>query len=262
MSSLLDSWLLKVQDVSNSIQAKEQQLEAQLDENEDLKIDLTDELRTKAVACKNLNDLRIQHAQLQSRAQLCVGGQHATSHTSRFARPCCLQAFLKYARLLLKFHMCRQGDSTAALTERQQSLATLLGREIEQMQTFKALIEQHLLHTNVQNSTAEASLSEVGELLEVVYHGFYHHCMRPRDMLQVLSKQTAAEAEVSELNHEVLRWDQDTERHAAQCEALRHELSAVSQANTQLARKVDLLHAEDPKTTHAMVVRATMSADA
>ena len=58
MNSLLDSWLLKVEDVSNSIQAKEQQLRAQVDENEELESVLSDELRRKTVACKNLYDLR------------------------------------------------------------------------------------------------------------------------------------------------------------------------------------------------------------
>ena len=89
MNSLLDSWLLKVQDVSNSIQAKKQQLAAQLDENEGLEIDLVDELRRRAAACKSLDDLRIQHAQLHSKALLCVGEGQADCHTSRSIVTCC-----------------------------------------------------------------------------------------------------------------------------------------------------------------------------
>ena len=100
MNSLLDSWLLKVQDVSDSIQAKELQLEAQQDENQELEIHLIDELRRKAFACKNLNDLRIQHAQLHSKALHCanvdlVGGGHANSHSSRSVLLCCCQACLR-----------------------------------------------------------------------------------------------------------------------------------------------------------------------
>ena len=82
MNSLLNSWLLKVEDVSNGIQAKEQELRAQLDENEELESVLKDELRRKTVACKNLSDLNMRHAQLHSRALLCAGKGHANSHTA------------------------------------------------------------------------------------------------------------------------------------------------------------------------------------
>ena len=57
-------------------------------------------------------------------------------------------------------------------------------------------------------------------------------------VLQALRKQTAAEAEVSELNSEVLRWDQDRERHAAQCEALQHELCAITRPTLSSTRRL------------------------
>ena len=65
MDGLLQSWLLKVDEVSSSVKAKQAQLEALSAVNEDLDLVLEEELRRKEVTCKALNELRVKHAQLR-----------------------------------------------------------------------------------------------------------------------------------------------------------------------------------------------------
>jgi hypothetical protein len=63
MDGLLQSWLLKIEEVSSSVKAKQAQLQALSAENEDLDVALEEEQRKRQMTCKALNKLRVKHAQ-------------------------------------------------------------------------------------------------------------------------------------------------------------------------------------------------------
>ena len=63
MDGLLQSWLLKVDEVSSNVKTKQAQLEALCAVNEDLDLVLEEEVRRKEVTCKALNELRVKHAE-------------------------------------------------------------------------------------------------------------------------------------------------------------------------------------------------------
>lgn len=90
MDGLLQSWLLKIEEVSSSVKAKQAQLQALSAENEDLDVALEEEQRKRQVACKALNELRVKHAQhkqqLAAATVLTPMPGPSQSHTSRFGK--------------------------------------------------------------------------------------------------------------------------------------------------------------------------------